>query len=148
MPGRPLLRAFQLDCIRSTNDGEKWEGTSTGLTDPRIYSLAVSGKHVFAGTGGFPSGVGVFLSTDNGASWNATGLKNVQVNALAVSPGFGEGGGTNIFAGETGFFRSTDQADFGQGSAVVDQRAPVLPPRMSLFAINPSLSRGKSEDLP
>jgi photosystem II stability/assembly factor-like uncharacterized protein len=106
--GNTLFAGTQFGIFRSTNDGEKWEGTSTGLTDPHIYSLAVSGKYVFAGTGGFPYGVGVFLSTDNGASWNATGLDNVQVNALAVSPGSGEGGGTNIFAGGTGFFRSTD----------------------------------------
>jgi len=63
-----------------------------------INSLAVSGTNLFAGTGGG----GVFLSTNNGTSWIATGLTKGWVSALAVS-------GTNLFAGtEGGVFLSTN----------------------------------------
>jgi hypothetical protein len=62
------------------------------LTSSYVFSLAVSGTNLFAGTDG-----GVFLSTNNGTSWTAasTGFTNTDVYALAVS-------GTNIFAGTYG----------------------------------------------
>jgi hypothetical protein len=58
-----------------------------------VFSLAVSGTNLFAGT----SGAGVFLSTNNGTSWTAatTGLGNTAVPSLAVS-------GTNLFSGTQG----------------------------------------------
>jgi hypothetical protein len=41
---------------------------------------------------------GIFLSTDNGSSWNAVnnGLTNLSVRSLAIS-------GNNIFAGTSGY---------------------------------------------
>jgi ligand-binding sensor domain-containing protein len=69
------------------------------LTDPSVNSLAVSGTDLFAGTSG-----GVFLSTNNGASWTAvnTGLTDPSVRSLAVS-------GTDLFAGTSGgVFLSTN----------------------------------------
>ncbi len=64
-----------------------------------VHSLSVSGSNLFAGTYG-----GVFLSTDNGASWTQAnaGLTNTSVYALAVN-------GSNLFAGTYGgVFLSTD----------------------------------------
>ena len=64
-----------------------------------VTCFAVSGTNLFAGTEG-----GVFLSTNNGASWAAvnTGLANTPVTSLAVS-------GTNLFAGTYGgVFLSTN----------------------------------------
>jgi photosystem II stability/assembly factor-like uncharacterized protein len=54
-----------------------------------IYSLAVKGKNVFAGTEN-----GVYLSADNGTTWAGvnSGLVKTRVNSIAVS-------GNNIFAG-------------------------------------------------
>ncbi|MBK6760512.1 MAG: hypothetical protein IPG73_07375 [Ignavibacteria bacterium] len=67
-----------------------------------IRCMAVSDTNLFAGTYG---SAGVFLSTNNGASWTAvnTGLTNNIVLSLAVS-------GTNLFAGTegSGVFRSTN----------------------------------------
>jgi hypothetical protein len=86
----------------STNNGASWTAVNTGLWNPIVLSLAVSGKNLFAGTGGS----GVFLSTNNGTSWTtvSTGLTNPVVWSLAVS-------GTNLFAGtEDGVFLSTDSA--------------------------------------
>ena len=63
-----------------------------------VYSFAISGTNLFAGTYG-----GVFLSTNNGTSWTAAGLPNSRVNALAFS-------GANLFAGTdgNGVFLSTN----------------------------------------
>jgi len=59
------------------------------LASEIVYSLAVLGTNLFAGTYG-----GVSLSTDNGASWSAVsnGLTNPYINALVTC-------GTNLFAG-------------------------------------------------
>ena len=79
-----------------------WTACNNGLPpDVRPYAFAVSGTNLFAGT----YGDGVFLSTNNGASWTAVnnGLTDLYVWALAVS-------GTNLFAGTygSGVFLSTN----------------------------------------
>jgi hypothetical protein len=87
----------------STNNGTSWTPVNSGLWSPTVWSLAVSGTNLFAGTGG---GGGVFLSADSGASW--TGLYSspttTDVFALATSGG-------NLFAGTngSGVFLSTDK---------------------------------------
>jgi hypothetical protein len=52
---------------RSANSGTSWNAVDSGLSSnlPIIYSLAVSGANLFAGT----SAEGVFLSKDNGLTW-------------------------------------------------------------------------------
>ena len=54
---------------------------NTGLTDTNINTLAVKGTNLFAGTAN-----GIFLSTDNGASWTPanTGVTNTSISALGV----------------------------------------------------------------
>lgn len=84
----------------STNNGTSWIAASAGLTNTRVFALAISGTNLFAGT----FGGGVFLSTNSGTSWTAasSGLTNTDVNALAVS-------GTDLFASTAGgVFRSTN----------------------------------------
>lgn len=96
----------------STNNGTNWTEVSSGLPDtanvPDVSALAVSpngvsGTNLFAGlSGGFYSGV--YLSTNNGASWTAvnSGLTNTYVAALAIC-------GNNIFTGtRSGVFHSTN----------------------------------------
>jgi len=72
-----------------------------GLTAPYVWSLAVSGRNLFAGTWG-----GVYLSTNNGITWTADtaglrwtletgGSTRREVWSLAVS-------GKNLFAGTNG----------------------------------------------
>jgi hypothetical protein len=70
-----------------------WVQTSGPSSSGGIWTLAVNGSNIFAGTN---SG-GVFLSTDNGNNWTAvnSGLTNNTVNVLTVS-------GNNIFAGTNG----------------------------------------------
>jgi hypothetical protein len=77
--------------------------TTTDLQDTAVYSLAVSGMDIFAGTKG-----GVFRSTNGGVNWTAVnnGLTKSEVLALAVQ-------GANLFAGMQGggVFRSTNRGD-------------------------------------
>lgn len=69
--------------FRSTDDGETWIHSSTGLTSDRVASLAADSTNIFAGTAS-ESG-GVFRSTDEGRTWSLTGLNHREVGALAVS---------------------------------------------------------------
>jgi len=84
----------------STNNGTNW--TQTSLNNRSVYSLAIDGSNLFAGTTN-----GVYLSTDNGTTWTQTSLNNHIVRSLAIS-------GNNIFAGvgqgpaTNGVYLSTD----------------------------------------
>ena len=78
---------------------------NTGLTNTNISSFAFNGADIFAGS----LGRGVFLSTNNGASWKEvnSGLTDTTIYALAVLPL--PSGGSNIFAAtEEGVFLSTN----------------------------------------
>lgn len=77
----------------------QWVQVNNGITNLYVRSLAVKANNLFAGT----NGNGVFLSTNNGATWTQAGLNNDQVQSLAFS------GGT-LFAGTNGngVFLSTD----------------------------------------
>ena len=58
-----------------------------------VYNtIALKGAYVFAGTA-----EGMFLSTNNGTSWDAVsnGLPNINISSIAISGG-------NIFAGTAG----------------------------------------------
>jgi photosystem II stability/assembly factor-like uncharacterized protein len=81
----------------STNNGDNW--SYIGLTDQEVYSLAISGNNIFAGTDG-----GVFVTTNNGVNWTAvnSGLNADLVYALEISDG-------NLYAGTSdGIFYSVD----------------------------------------
>ena len=112
---------FRGGVFLSTNNGTSWTAVNTGLTNLNVSSLAVNGLNLFAGTiyyedggeddhGGvdeerdIDEGRGVFLSTNNGASWTPvnTGLTNTRIRALVVN-------GLNLFAGTGGgVFLSTN----------------------------------------
>ncbi|MCX6138643.1 MAG: T9SS type A sorting domain-containing protein [Ignavibacteriales bacterium] len=101
---------FYSGVFLSTNSGTNWSAVNAGLTNTYVNALTVSspsdltgGANLFAGTRGDMFGIGgVFLSTNNGASWTAvnTGLTNAEVFSLCVSPN--GAGGTNLFAGTMG----------------------------------------------
>ncbi len=86
---RPILL---LVVILSLNQSRAQWTQTNGPYGGNVRCFAISGANLFAGTSG-----GVFLSTNDGASWTAvnTGLTNTNVLALAVS-------GTNLFAGTQG----------------------------------------------
>jgi photosystem II stability/assembly factor-like uncharacterized protein len=79
--------------LKTTNGGVQAQWIQTNLPNTDVYSLAVNGSNLFAGTYS-----GVFLSTNNGTSWTdvSTGLLSItSVYSLAVS-------GSNLFAGTNG----------------------------------------------
>ena len=84
----------------STDNGQSWTAVNSGLTNARIFALAVDGTNVFAGTE-----EGVFLSADNGQNWTPvnTGLTTLYVTSLAVHE-------SHLFAGTLngGVFRSAN----------------------------------------
>ncbi|MBK6506881.1 MAG: hypothetical protein IPG02_14730 [Ignavibacteria bacterium] len=81
-----LIQIYQFTFIVD-NTNAQWEQTN-GPHGGNIYSLAVSGNNIFAGTYNY----GVYRSTNNGISWIQTPLNNITVYSLAIS-------GSNIFAG-------------------------------------------------
>jgi photosystem II stability/assembly factor-like uncharacterized protein len=87
----------------SLDSGASWQ--AVGLQQKWVWSFAISGTNVFAGT----SGYGVFLSIDNGITWQAvnSGLTHSVVFSLAVS-------GSNVFAGT----RNTDASGTSPDSGV------------------------------
>lgn len=89
----------------STNNGTGWTRANAGLSDTRVYSLAVTpatgGEELIAGT----LFSGVFLSTDYGASWigaSPGGMSNASVWGLAVVD-------SNVYAAASNVWRSTDR---------------------------------------
>jgi len=84
----------------TTNQGINWTQVNNGLSNTRVYSLAVNGNYIFAGTNS-----GLFRSTNNGTDWTEVynDPVNTHVKTLAVN-------GNNIFAAtdSSGVFLSTN----------------------------------------
>jgi len=71
----------------------------------------------------FKSTCGVYKSTDGGASWQATGLTNLLVQALAIDPQTP----TTLYAGTYGgVFKSTDGGARWQATGLTDHLVPAL----------------------
>jgi photosystem II stability/assembly factor-like uncharacterized protein len=105
--GNLLFAATDFGVYRSSNNGDYWypsTGTSGFLP---VFSLAVSNGVLFAGR----EGTGVFLSNDNGNTWNAvnTGMPHnasgyiQRINKLFVD-------GENVYVGTngSGVYRSSN----------------------------------------
>ncbi len=80
----------------SEDSCRSWHLSCVGLTDSVATAFAEFGDRIYVGT----RSQGVFVSTDNGSSWNPFGMSRASITALAASR-------QNIFAGtEFGLFRS------------------------------------------
>ncbi|HOS49445.1 MAG TPA: regulator, partial [Bacteroidia bacterium] len=94
-----IFLAILIHLLMLMNASAQWVQTN-GPEGGYINCIAISGSNIFAGT----LGAGVFLSTNNGSSWNAVnaGLTSLTVNSLATN-------GSTIYAGtNTGVFLSTN----------------------------------------
>ncbi|HEY3873898.1 MAG TPA: regulator, partial [Candidatus Kapabacteria bacterium] len=72
----------------STDSGDTWTAANNGLSNTTVQALEVNGSNLFAGTLG-----GVFLSTNNGTSWDS--VTNGDIVCLKAAR-------TNLFAGTYG----------------------------------------------
>jgi ligand-binding sensor domain-containing protein len=82
--------------FRTTNEGANWSEINTGLTDTHISQLVVSGPKLIAVTLN-----GVFVSEDDGTSWEAYSSDLKNINCFIVVDG-------QLFAGtdSSGVYRS------------------------------------------
>ena len=73
----------------TSNNGTSWKKVNSSPTNIIVWSLAVCGSTIFAGTD-----KGVYLATDSGTGWTAanSGIADYRINCLAVS-------GSAVFAG-------------------------------------------------
>ena len=84
-------------CFRSPDGGDSWAPVSAGSREQNVWSLVVSGRTVYAGTGD-----GVFRLEHGTDSWTQVGLAGSWVLSLAES-------GTASYAGTVnGVFHSID----------------------------------------
>lgn len=85
---------------RSEDDGETWTQINNGMSVGFIWAIQVNASgDIFAATE-----QGVYISTDNGDSWNLSGISGIDVRALAIDSN-GE-----LYAGTWGLgvYKSTD----------------------------------------
>ena len=72
--------------FRSSISGGSWTGVNSGLTNNNVRALVVSGADVFATTDS-----GVFLSTNEGASWSPGNIipSTMGIKVISRSGWFG-----------------------------------------------------------
>lgn len=90
-----------LGVYKSTDGGENWTASNTGLTNFSVRSLLVDPQrplHVYAGT----TAGGVFYSINGGASWTAVNTNLLSTNIGALSLYQPATGNPVIYAGTSG----------------------------------------------
>lgn len=91
-----IITCVALLCCHIAGTAEAQWAQTAGPYGGQIRALALSGTDVYAGTNG-----GVYHTSNNGTSWNARGLGDKTIFAIAFS-------GSTMFAGGEGVARSTD----------------------------------------
>ncbi|HOM99081.1 MAG TPA: SBBP repeat-containing protein [Acidobacteriota bacterium] len=109
---------------RSINEGAQWSQTPTATTDPNVEAVAVHPvkSWVFVGT----TGSGVFVSKDQGESWEPLGPGAVRVLSIGLDPTDPQ----VVFAGgATALWRTLDGGGSWQrlGQPQEEGEEPVLP---------------------
>jgi photosystem II stability/assembly factor-like uncharacterized protein len=92
---------------KSTDGGTTWQAASSGLTSLSIRDLVISPNYANDQTLFTPTSVGIFRSTNGGASW-ALMRTHYSIKSMAMSPQYAQDG-TVYAAGSTGLLRSTDR---------------------------------------
>ncbi len=97
-----LFLSLADEVFRSDDDGAHWNLLSTNNPGWVFFSLTVRGDTIFAGT----AGDGAYLSTDNGNSWQHTGLLYVRCQTFLLADSM-------VYAGlvDGGVYRSSDGGD-------------------------------------
>lgn len=89
------FRVTGFTVFNSTSNGSSWANVGNSPGGTCVDALAVSGQNLIAGTDGGYYGTGVYVSTNSGASWTATGPSLMRLFSLATR-------GQYVFAGSTG----------------------------------------------
>jgi photosystem II stability/assembly factor-like uncharacterized protein len=102
-PGGALVVACDRGLLVSRDEGATFEGPGSGLPGGPVLAMALSSYFLvdpvlFAA----PASGGVFRSSDRGATWTATGLRDERVGDLVWLGPF------LYAAGDSGFYRSQD----------------------------------------
>ena len=114
----------------STDGGSSWARRYTGLTwEPGIWSVVTLGENYIAGT----AGGGIIRSTDKGNIWTEDIFGPQGVVCFGLS-------GTNVFAGASGIYRSSDYG--ATWEHVINGLSPI--PMVYSFAFVPNGSGGDS----
>jgi len=116
--GTNLFTGTEFGVYLSTDNGTTWTAINNGIPATLIWSLKINGSSLYACTGG----VGLFRTTDSGASWTNLGLVSELIYTCDVN-------GSAIFAGTNnhGIYRSTDDGttwtQVNNGLNTIDVRA-------------------------
>jgi len=105
---------------KSTNGGNNWTQSNTGLPDSvLILCMTTAGTNVLAGTSG-----GIFLSSNNGLSWNFTTIFDEDIEDMTSSNGFSYAIVYTGFFTSTGIYRSSNN---GQSWSLILQQGANYP---------------------
>jgi photosystem II stability/assembly factor-like uncharacterized protein len=77
---KTLISLVLFNCLVNFSFAQ-WIHVPTGMENNYVYSMAVNGNNIFAGT----SSNGVYLSVNNGTSWSNTSLNNRIIQSLFVN---------------------------------------------------------------
>jgi len=100
--------------LKSVDGGANWTGQTTGHAHVRHILKLSNGNIVYCGEGG-PSGTGIHMSTDGGATWPYSHYGVIYPN----SPFVDLGGGivlfcnSAIYSGEASFHKVLRSTDYG-----------------------------------
>lgn len=76
-----LVGTDMLGAFRSTNGGSSFSAANNGLSANWIQCFAATGSQIYAGSGN----AGVFVSTNDGQSWQSAGLPGFEIRSMATS---------------------------------------------------------------
>lgn len=106
--GHLLIGTWGGKIYRTTNQGEDWILLNQGMPVAYLWDLLIDGNSIYAATER-----GIYLSIDNGNSWNELGLNTFDIRALAKK-------NNRIFAGSWGggmFYSDNNGVNWTNSSA-------------------------------
>lgn len=108
--GATILAGNAAGLYRSTNNGAQWNTTVTGLPElapgllgSKTYAPINALTATSAGTALAASSIGIYRSTDGGASWSLAGLSGTAITAIVAIPG-----SATVYAIAGGLYQSLD----------------------------------------